>query len=94
MADVLEVVMLICFGLSWPINIREAWRARTTKGMSVLFYLAILFGYLAGIASKALKLRSGIATPWYVWFFYILNACMVAAGILIYFRNKRLDAQK
>ena len=94
MADIFEVVMLICFGLSWPINIRKAWTGRTAKGTSVFFYAAILIGYLAGLLSKGLKAGAGISTPWYVWFFYVLNACMVSVGILIYFRNRKLDAER
>ena len=34
---------------------------------------------------------AGATTPAYVWFFYILNTLMVSFGILLYFRNKRLD---
>ena len=91
MADVLEMIMMICFGLSWPINIRKAWVGRTAKGISVMFYGFIVFGYGVGLLSKYIKLRQGIHTPLYVWFFYILNSVIVAAGILIWFRNLRLD---
>jgi hypothetical protein len=46
----------------------------------------VLSGYLCGIASK---LISGSIT--YVLIFYTANAVMVAADILLYFRNRRLD---
>ena len=91
MADVFELLMIVCFGVSWPINIIKAWKARTTKGSSVQFYFLILAGYLFGITSKAIKLRHGLSTPVYVWFFYILNSVIVAIGIAVWFRNKRLD---
>ena len=52
LASFLEMLMLICFGVSWPINIAKAWKARSTKGISVLFYCLILLGYLVGIAAK------------------------------------------
>ena len=91
MADVFELLMIVCFGVSWPINIIKAWKARTTKGSSVQFYFLILAGYLFGITSKAIKLRHGLSTPAYVWFFYILNSVIVAIGIAVWFRNKRLD---
>ncbi len=94
MADVLEMIMMICFGLSWPINIRKAWVGRTAKGISVMFYGFIVFGYVVGLLSKYIKLRQGIHTPLYVWFFYILNMLMVATGIAIYFRNKKLDRER
>ena len=56
MADFFELLMIVCFGVSWPINIIKAWKARTTKGSSVQFYFLILVGYLFGITSKAIKL--------------------------------------
>lgn len=91
MADVFEALMVICFGISWPINISKAWKARTAKSTSVLFYFFIWLGYIFVIIAKAIKLQNGISTPIYVWFFYVLNTIMVTCGILIYFRNKLLD---
>lgn len=96
MSNVLEAVMIVCFGLSWPINISKLLKSRTAKGTSVLFYYFIDLGYVAGIAAKFIKLSQGLSTPFYVWFFYFLNFLMVFAGIIIYYRNRRLDkaAQK
>lgn len=91
MSDIFELLMIVCFGVSWPLNIIKAWRARTAKGSSVQFYFLILVGYLFGIASKVIKLRAGVSTPGYVWFFYILNSVIVTTGILVWFRNRRLD---
>jgi hypothetical protein len=91
MANFLEVMMVVLFGVSWPLNIVKAWRARTAKGMSVLFYYFIWAGYLFGIASKVVKIYDGVSTPAYVWFFYILNILMVSVGIAIYYRNAALD---
>lgn len=93
MADFLEMLMVICFGFSWPFNIFKMWKARTAKGSSVLFYFFIWIGYIFGIISKISKLQNGISTPAYVWFFYILNTLMVSVGILLYYHNKRLDLQ-
>ena len=91
MADAFELLMIVCFGVSWPLNIHKAWRARTTKGSSVQFYFLILIGYLFGITSKVIRLRHGISTPGYVWFFYILNSVIVTVGIAVWFRNLHLD---
>lgn len=52
MSEILEIIMLICFGTSWPINARKAYKARTTKGTSLLFLMLILTGYITGIAAK------------------------------------------
>ena len=89
--------MLICFGVSWSINIAKARKARSTKGISVLFYGFILLGYLVGIAAKLALIRYYAPAPWYetvhwyVLFFYVLNTLMVAAGIAIWFRNRALE---
>lgn len=94
--SILETVMLVCFGFSWPINIYKAWKARTAKGTSVLFYYLIDLGYVAGAAAKLIMIFSSI-DPWYVtvkWYvitIYIINFLMVSTGILIYYRNRALD---
>ena len=83
-----ETVMLVCFGLSWPMSILRSWKARTAKGKSLFFLCAIELGYVAGIASKLL---AGNAS--YVLVFYILNLAMVAVDIALYFRNRKLDQE-
>lgn len=91
MENFFEMLMVVCFGLSWPLNIRKAWKAKSTKGISLPFYFLIWIGYIFGLLSKFIKLQNHIATPFYVWFFYILNTLMVTVGILIYFRNRSLE---
>lgn len=89
MSSVLETTMLVCFGLSWPINLLKAWRAGTTKGTSLYFIVLIAIGYIAGIAAK---LASGQIT--YVLAAYIFNLVMVLGNLGVYFRNRGLDAQR
>lgn len=91
MEHVLEMVMMICFGASWPLNIYKLWRAKTIKGSSVVFYCLIVLGYIAGIISKVIQVAQGDTFPWYIWFFYILNASMVSTGVVIWFRNRQFD---
>ncbi len=91
MPETLEIVMLLCFGASWPINAVKSYKARTTKGKSIFFLLLIELGYIAGIAAKLLNPAFDFATKWYVLFFYVLNFLMVAVDVALYFRNHRLD---
>ena len=91
MENVFEMLMVVCFGISWPLNIRKLFQSRTAKGTRILFYFFIWIGYIFGLVSKGIKAASGGTTPAYVWLFYILNTLMVSFGILLYFRNKRLD---
>lgn len=93
MAEILEVIMIVLFGISWPLNVIKSYNARTTKGKSLAFLILIFSGYIAGIASKFINpvYMSEIARKWYVLFFYFLNLGMVAADLLLYIRNYRLD---
>lgn len=93
MPEILEILMIVSFGASWPMNVVKSYRSRTAKGKSAAFLCLILFGYVAGIASKLLNeaYRSAFAQKWYVLFFYVLNFVMVAVDLALYFRNRRLD---
>ena len=86
MAQMLETVMLICFGFSWPINAYKNFKAGTARTISLPFNLLILAGYLAGIAAK---LCAGAIS--YVLAVYLFNLLMVSLNVAVYVRNRRLD---
>lgn len=86
MANVLEIIMLICFGFSWPINFIKAYKSGSTKGVSLIFFCLIEAGYVCGIAAKILA-----GNVSYVLVFYVLNLLTVAANILLYFINQRKE---
>jgi len=87
MAELFEIIMIVCFGFSWPMNVIKSYRARTTKGKSLAFLLLISTGYVFGIIGKII----GGSFKWYVMFFYVLNLCMVLTDVGMYVRNYRLD---
>ena len=86
---IFEIIMIVCFGLSWPMNVIKSYRARTTKGKSLPFLLLIITGYVFGIIGKLL----GGNFKWYVLFFYVLNLLMVSTDLALYVRNYRLDKE-
>ena len=96
MTELLEVLMIISFGVSWPLNVMKSYRARTAKGKSISFLLLIIFGYICGITSKFLNdaYMAQISEKWYVLFFYFLNLVMVTIDLALYFRNKRIDKKR
>ena len=98
MAEILEVIMIVSFGASWPLNVIKSYKSRTTKGKSLAFLCRIFFGYVAGISSKLINetYMASISSKWYVLFFYVLNLIMVGADLCLYVRNYKLDkkAQK
>ncbi len=96
MSEILEIIMILSFGASWPMNVIKSYKARTAKGKSISFLCLIFFGYIAGIASKLLNTAymASFGQKWYVLFFYLLNLLMVGTDICLYIRNKRLDKLK
>ena len=51
-AELLEAAMLICFGLSWPMNAYKSYKAKTALGTSWQFLALICAGYACGVAAK------------------------------------------
>ena len=88
MAQIFEVIMLCCFGASWPFNIVKSLRSRTARGKSLLFEVCVIVGDLSGLAGKLL---SGNLS--YVVAFYLMDILMVATDLALTLRNRRLDAQ-
>ena len=89
MGSILETVMLVCFGFSWPLNVIKAYKAKTAKGTSLPFILLIITGYIAGISAK---LISGQIN--YELIAYILNLTIVSLNVIVYFRNVSLDKKR
>lgn len=85
-SQLFEALMLICFGFSWPLNVRKAYKARSAKGMSLSFIILIITGYVAGITAKIMNGQFN-----YVLAVYFLNLGIVMVNMLVYFRNKSLD---
>ena len=94
MSEILEIIMILLFGASWPMNVIKSYKARSAKGKSIMFLLFIFVGYIAGIASKFTNeaYMSSFSSKWYVLVFYFINLAMVSADIALYIRNRRLDA--
>ena len=93
MAEIFEIMMVLCFGASWPMNIMRSYKARTAKGKSIAFLALIEIGYIAGIISKFTNATymDEFASKWYVLIFYCLNFIMVGIDTVLYFRNRALD---
>lgn len=96
MAELFEIIMIVSFGASWPLNVIKSYKARTTKGKSLPFLCLIFFGYIAGIISKFVNeaYMAAFAEKWYVLFFYFLNLLMVGIDLCLYVRNKKLDKER
>ena len=89
MGSILETVMLVCFGFSWPLNVIKAYKARTAKGTSLPFILLIITGYIAGISAKVISNQIN-----YVLIAYLINLAIVSLNVVVYFRNVALDKKR
>ena len=69
MSELLEAAMLVCFGLSWPLNAYKNFKAATAAGSSWQFIALITTVYL-------------------------INLACIGVNWIVYFRNRRLDAQR
>lgn len=86
MQNILESMMLLCFGFSWPISVVNNYRSRTTRGMSLPFILLIIFGYICRITAKLISHNIT-----YVLAVVYFQSAGRQHDLLVYFRNKKLD---
>jgi hypothetical protein len=83
--SIFEIMMLLCFGLAWPLSIYKSYKSRTTKGKSLFFLYVVLAGYVAGVLHKVFYHMDGVIV------FYIINLLLVLADIVLFYRNLWLE---
>ncbi len=89
MPEIFELIMVICFGISWPASIIKSLQAKTTKRKKYFFQWFIFIGYISGFIWKILS-----RSLTYVFLFYVIDFVMVSADISLYYRNSMLDKTK
>ena len=92
--DLFEAIMILCFGLSWPISIYRSYVSRTAKGKSLFFEVFLWIGYVFGITRKIMQLNVGenLNSLFYLGLvFYFLNIIEISIDMILYLRNTRLD---
>lgn len=84
--QIFEIIMLICFGMSWPISVYKSVRSRSTKGKSLVFIVAIIIGYISGIIGKIVNNQLS-----YVLVLYCVNLIVVSIDLGLYFINAKRE---
>ena len=80
---IFEIVMLICFGSSWPFAVAKTLRTKVVMGKSPVFLALIFIGYLSGIIYK-------LTTDFdHVIWLYALNGSMVLTEIVLYIKYEK-----
>jgi hypothetical protein len=77
---IFEIVMLLCFGSSWPFAVVKTVKTKVVEGKSPVFLVLIFVGYLSGISFK-LTFHFDLI----VWL-YVLNGSLVFTEILLYLK--------
>ena len=88
-AEILETIMIVSFGVSWPISIAKSLKSKTSAGKSPLFISMIIFGYICGIISKIIAGNYNLA-----FYFYWINFATTSFDLALnlYYRNKEKKA--
>lgn len=97
LSNILEAVMLVCFGASWPFSIVKAVRTKVVRGKSPVFLSLIIAGYVAGLgkilaswgeARANAPEAAAVPVPWLFWF-YLALLILVATDAALYLRYRR-----
>ena len=87
--SIFEVIMLICFGFSWPFAILKTIRVKNPTGKSYLFMTLVIIGYISGCIHKVIYNMD------FVFWLYALNTLLVATDLVMCFyyqqKNKRSE---
>ena len=86
--QIFETIMLICFGMSWPISVYKSITSKSTKGKSVVFIIAIIIGYISGILGKIVNHQLS-----YVVVLYCINLIVVSIDLGLYFYNSAREKE-
>jgi hypothetical protein len=88
-AQSLEALMLLCFGLAWPVNSLGMLRRRRPEGKGLAFTAIIWSGYVAGASAKLLlAAHAGSSLPPVFWL-YVLNGITVGVNAALYLHFRR-----
>jgi lipopolysaccharide export LptBFGC system permease protein LptF len=91
--QILEGAMLVCFGVSWPVDIVHTLRIKRAAKKSYAFLALILCGYVAGIASKCVRsLGEGQPLEPVIWL-YVVNVILVAIDTMLTYHYQSQNSQ-
>ncbi len=79
---IFEAIMLICFGIAWPLSVWKSLMSKSNDGKSLWFLVVCFIGYLSGITYKVFFNMNIV-----LWL-YIINCFMIAVDICLYVRNQ------
>ena len=82
-----EIVMLVCFGASWPLSVYKTYTSKSCKGKSFGFLWLILIGYISGTVHKIFFNFD------LVILLYIFNGLAVSVDLVLAYRYRALNGE-
>lgn len=81
--SIFEIIMLVCFGFSWPVSIAKSVKIKNVTGKSPLFMMIVILGYFSGVIHKYLYAYDAVI------YLYVLNMIMVFIDLMLYYRYQK-----
>ena len=79
---ILEALMLVCFGVAWPLANLRMLRSCNAQGMGAAFTAIILGGYVADALAKWMAATDGAGLARVFWL-YLMNTGSVAVNVAL-----------
>jgi hypothetical protein len=86
LSQIFEAIMLISFGVAWPISIYKLCKTKDTGGKSRLFLAVVILGYISGILHKFYSHLD------FVTIFYTINLIMVIIDFCLCCKYKKVKS--
>jgi len=81
--SIYEILMLVCFGASWPFAVYKTYKSKDVTGKSLVFLIFIILGYIFGIIHKIIYNYDFV-----IWL-YVANGVLVSVDLFFYFKYKK-----
>jgi len=85
--SIFEAIMLLCWGVSYPVSILKTLRTKKAYGKSPVFMSLIAIGYVSAILYKVLSSCD------YLVFLYPFNLSMILIDLYLYTRYNPRDTE-
>lgn len=83
-----EIIMLLCFGASWPFSVYKTWKSKTSAGKSQVFLYLVLIGYMSGCVHKIVYHYDA------VFYLYVFNGLLVLVDLILCYRYRKSEKEE
>ncbi len=91
-ASVFEGIMILCFGVSWPVAVWKTLRTKNVSGISIFFLWFVFIGYVSGVMFKLTEaMGNGYVNP--VIILYLFNLVLVGTEVMLFYRYRNYPEQ-